>query len=602
MNSTKCLLAALLLLALAAPLSATTYHVEQNAPTASDSNPGSQDKPFKTISAGVAVLKPGDTLLIGPGVYRETVRITTSGTAEKPIAIAAKTKGTVAIRGSALVTGWRRSEENSKMFIHEGWDKYFGKWDESLVKGGDQFKAKFGGPGSKTMAFNQVFVDGILIREVACPEKHEAGTFYIDRQKKQIHLWLVNDADPSQHQVEVTDRAVLLDAPKTSHLQIKGIQFEHCANGLQQAAVNFRGGTHNLIEDCVVAHTAMVGLSMAGDDHVVRRCVMNRNGQQGFSSPGSENILIEDSETSFNNLIPWKRVNVGFQAGGFKVAIAHKLKFLRHTSIGNHGPGLWFDISNDEMEVANCYVADNLAFGGVMNEISYRIHIHDSVFINNKGGGVLIAEAPGALIERNIMIGNDDGVNFRDMPRSTAKVSIVEGRSVKGEKAAIWNHDEVVRQNVFFNNTRAQVSFGINGINANRQVPKRLLGSKALVKSAALTDETRLAQEYMDKRAASQQGPMHLELLNFVINGNVYWGGDGVPLMRWGDLLRHQSLKDIREGEGFEKDGAVLDPQFADWKSRDLRVPADSPLLKMGCYPKGEVPGVKLGVLKEGNK
>ncbi len=324
---------------------------------------------------------------------------------------------------------------------------------------------------------------------------------------------------------------------------------------------------------------------------------MNRNGQQGFSSPGSENILIEDSETSFNNLIPWKRVNVGFQAGGFKVAIAHKLTFLRHTSIGNHGPGLWFDISNDEMEVANCYVADNLAFGGVMNEISYRIHIHDSVFINNKGGGVLIAEAPGALIERNIMIGNDGGVNFRDMPRSTAKVSIVEGRSVKGEKVPIWNHDEVVRHNVFLNNTRAQVNFGINGINANRQVPQRLLGSKALVKSAALTDETRLAQEYMDKRAASQQGPLHLELLNFVINGNVYWGGEGVPLMRWGDLLRHQSLNDIREGEGFEKDGVMLNPQFADWKNLDLRVPTESPLLKRGCYPRGEVPRVKLGVI-----
>lgn len=583
-----------LLLAPLAALHAAELYVATNG---RDTNPGTKEQPFKTISAGVAGLKAGDTLLIVAGVYRETIRITTSGTAEKPILIAAEQKGAVTIRGSALVKGWRRSEENKKIFIHEGWDKYFGKWDESLVKGGDPFKAKFGGPGSKTMAFNQLFVNGELIREVACPEKREAGTFYIDREKKQIHLWLANDDDPNQCRVEVTDRAVLLDAPKVSHLQVKGLNFEHCANGMQQAAVNFRGGTHNLIEDCKVQHTAMVGLSVAGDDHVVRRCVMNHNGQQGFSSPGSENVLIEDSETSFNNLIPWKRVNVGFQAGGFKVAIAHKLKFLRHTSIGNHGPGLWFDISNDEMEVANCHVADNLAFGGVMNEISYSIHIHDSVLINNKGGGVLIAEAPGALVERNIMIGNDDGVNFRDMPRSTAKVSIIDGRSIKGEKVAIWNHDEVVRNNVFLNNTRAQVNFGINGINANRQVPQRLLGNKALVKSAALTDETRLAQEYMDKRVAAGQGPLHLEQLNFVINGNVYWAGEGVPLMRWGDLLRHQSLKDIREGEGFEKDGVMLDPQFADWKNRDLRVPADSQLLKRGCYPSGEVPGVKLGVI-----
>jgi hypothetical protein len=586
-----------LLLLCATALSAATIHVDQNSIAASDANAGTKDKPLKTISAGVAKVSAGDTVLVHPGVYRETVTLKTSGAEGKPITIEAAQKGTVTIRGSVPVKDWRPSEANKNIYVHEGWGKYFGKWDESLVKGGDQFKAKFGGPGSQTLAFNQVFVNGTLIREVACPEKREAGTFYIDKGKQQIHLWLANDADPNQCSVEVTDRGVLLEAVKVSHLQVKGLNFEYCANGMQQAAVNCRGGANNLIEDCVISHTAMVGLCMAGDNHVVRRCVMNHNGQQGFSSPGSENVLIEDSETSYNNGIPWKRVNVGFQAGGFKVAVAHKVKFLRHKSVGNHGPGLWFDISNDEMEVANCFVADNRAFGGAMNEISYRIHVHDSVFVNNKGGGVLIAESPGALVERNIMIGNEDGVNFRDMPRSTAKVSIIDGRSVKGEKTAIWNHDEVVRHNVFVNNTRAQVNFGINGINANRQVPKRLLGSKALVKSAVLTDETRLAQEYMDKMAVSGQGPLYLELLNFVINGNVYWGGDNVPLMRWGTLLTYQNLADLRAGAGFEKDGAVLDPQFADWKNLDLRVPADSPLLKMGCYPKGEVPGVKLGTI-----
>ena len=390
MRHSYTILVALLLSQLPA-LHAADFYVATNG---SDRNPGTKDKPFQTISAGVAKLKAGDTLLVGSGVYRETIKVTSSGTAGQPITIAAEKKGTVTIRGSALVTGWRRSEENSKMFIHDGWDKYFGKWDESLVKGGDQFKAKFAATGfGASLAFNQLFVDGTLVREVACAAKREAGTFYVDKEKKQIQLWLANDADPNQCSVEVTDRNVLLQAMKVSHLHVKGLKFEYCANGMQQAAVNFSGGTNNLIEDCVVQHTAMVGLAMIGDNHVVRRCAMNHNGQQGFKSPGSENVLIEDSETSYNNCIPWKRVSPSFQSGGFKVAVAHKVKFLRHTAIGNDGPGLWFDISNDEMEVANCYAADN-RHSGVMNEISYRIHVHDSVFVNNKGGGVLIAEAP----------------------------------------------------------------------------------------------------------------------------------------------------------------------------------------------------------------
>ena len=199
------------------------------------------------------------------------------------------------------------------------------------------------------------------------------------------------------------------------------------------------------------------------------------------------------------------------------------------------------------------------------------------------------------------MIGNDDGVTFRDMLRSTPEVSIVNGRSVKGKNAPIWNHDEVVRHNVFLNNKRAQINFGIKGINANRQVPQRLLGSPVLVeqgKKRALDAETKLAEDYVDKKyGLLQPKGLYLEKLNFVINGNVYWGGDNVPLMQWGNLLIYRNLTDLRTTEGFEKDGVVLNPQFADWKNLDLRIPAESPLLKMDCYPRGQVPRVKLGVI-----
>ena len=31
------------------------------------------------------------------------------------------------------------------------------------------------------------------------------------------------------------------------------------------------------------------------------------------------------------------------------------------------------------------------------------------------------------------------------------------------------------------------------------------------------------------------------------------------------------------------KNGVMANPQFADWKNRDLRIPNDSPLIRMGC-------------------
>ena len=59
---------------LAAGLQAATYHVAQTA-VASDSIAGTEEAPWKTISraASAKELKPGDSVLIHSGVYRESV-------------------------------------------------------------------------------------------------------------------------------------------------------------------------------------------------------------------------------------------------------------------------------------------------------------------------------------------------------------------------------------------------------------------------------------------------------------------------------------------------------------------------------------------------
>ena len=63
------------------------YYVAENG---SDDNPGTDPAtPFRTISKGVSVLSPGDTLYIRGGTYHEKVRVSVSGKAEKPITITA---------------------------------------------------------------------------------------------------------------------------------------------------------------------------------------------------------------------------------------------------------------------------------------------------------------------------------------------------------------------------------------------------------------------------------------------------------------------------------------------------------------------------------
>lgn len=52
-----------------------------------DRNPGTEERPWRTLAHAVARLKPGDTLLVRGGTYFEQVSVNVSGTPEAPITI-----------------------------------------------------------------------------------------------------------------------------------------------------------------------------------------------------------------------------------------------------------------------------------------------------------------------------------------------------------------------------------------------------------------------------------------------------------------------------------------------------------------------------------
>lgn len=54
-----------------------------------DAASGAADQPWRTIHHGVAILQPGETLVVREGVYHENVRITWQGTAEAPLTLMA---------------------------------------------------------------------------------------------------------------------------------------------------------------------------------------------------------------------------------------------------------------------------------------------------------------------------------------------------------------------------------------------------------------------------------------------------------------------------------------------------------------------------------
>ena len=86
----------------------TAYVVDQAAPGAADTNPGTEEKPFKTVQRAADAAKPGDTIYVMAGKYDERVRVKAGGTEGKPVAFVAMPRRSATVGGFDLEASYIR--------------------------------------------------------------------------------------------------------------------------------------------------------------------------------------------------------------------------------------------------------------------------------------------------------------------------------------------------------------------------------------------------------------------------------------------------------------------------------------------------------------
>ncbi|MHC4326118.1 MAG: hypothetical protein ACYSUX_17750, partial [Planctomycetota bacterium] len=59
-----------------------------------------------------------------------------------------------------------------------------------------------------------------------------------------------------------------------------------------------------------------------------------------------------------------------------------------------------------------------------------------------------------------------------------------------------------------------------------------------------------------------------------------------------------RSLEQVRQELGLEQGSKSAEFTVSDFSALDFRIPAGSNAIEMKCYPKGTIPGVKLGILE----
>lgn len=542
-----------------AGLSAATYEVAPSNPLATDDGAGTVDRPFKSISKAADRAKAGDVIRVRAGVYRERVVVKASGTKEAPIRVEAVPGEHVVVTGADQLRNWKRNENGSGIYTTDWPHKFIG-WNITMTHPADEYHKVIG-------RCEQIMVSGYLLRQVLSQEQLAPGTFFADVTNKVLHVWDTTSRDLNKLLVEGSTRQEILRI-EGDHLQVRGLTFRYAANMAQHGAVVLAGKS-NLMEDCLVEQMNSSGALFQGEDAVVRRSAFRDNGQLGFSANRAHRLLFTECLVENNNL---KNFDRGWEAGGNKLVLCADAVLERSRFVRNRGNGIWFDIGNTNCTVRQCLIADN-EDAGIFYEISYALRAHDNVIIRNgfaqttgawgAQSGISLSSSPGCLIERNIIVGNREGFNFREQNRTTPTI---EDRTER----PIWNQDQVIRNNIIACNRDAQI-WGWFDVKDNRHW------------------------------RGSGQEDLTLEKLNLKFAGNIYFANPGQGWFNWGSTWsRHEkfgTLESFQRGLQIDTGSEAREIAFRDLTRLDFRIPTDpDPLLK-ACYPTGRIPGVVTGIL-----
>ena len=530
--------------------SGAVYHVAQQHPATGDGSPGTAERPWRTISRAAAVMKPGDSVIVHAGLYREWVNPAHSGTAEAPITYEAAAGEEVVLTGLDIATGW--TQDDGTVWKLDGWSTRF------MVSAHSDSH-----PGGLVGRAEQVLVDGELLKQVLSRGEMTPGTFCADSSQQRLYVWLADGSSPNTRSMQVGKRGYVFGinpwerAAGVDHIHVRGFIIRHASNHAQRGAL-YVVGNRWVAEDVTVEWTNGCGLSLAGNGHVLRRVVSRHNGQMGGGG-SSRDFVMEDCVFADNNR---KGYSTAWEAGGVKITRSRDGVVRRCAFLRNRGPGLWLDIGNRNALVTECYSADNTG-AGIFVEISGWCTLTHNLCVRNGtgtdrdlegwgSGGIMVAESRNCTVENNTCVYNRDGITMREQgPR---RCDDTDGRPTT------W----FCTENVFTHNILAYN----RGFQFAHWADNNFYGKHPSHPGELSEEDLRRSPPYDPAR------------MSFTVDHNLYFPPEGRPVQLWGCPWRERSsvlttLADIRGNLGFDSDSIIARPMFLDSRT-DFRLHPES--------------------------
>jgi alpha-N-arabinofuranosidase len=254
------------------------YHVSTKG---NDADDGSQQHPFKTISAAAQVAMPGDVITVHAGIYREQITPPRGGNSDQERIVYQAAKGEkVVVKGSEIIKGWTKVDNDTWMAKVP--NAVFGKFNpyKELIHG-DWFWPK---PKERKYHRGAVYLNGDWLMEAAGKDEvmtsanEKNKLWWADADTATTTVWAqFKGVDPNKEMVEMNVRPTVFYPDKSfiNFITIRGFTMEQAATNWAPPTAEQMGliGTHWskgwIIENNVVQYSKCVGIALGkyGDDH-----------------------------------------------------------------------------------------------------------------------------------------------------------------------------------------------------------------------------------------------------------------------------------------------------------------------------------------------
>lgn len=347
-------------------------------------------------------------VLVGPGVYRETLDI--SGRGDDPLlVIEAERPGEAVVSGSDVFTAWTPRAGKPGQFEHV-WEHRFGiepnPWPGLMPMERPGFRHEL------------LFVDGRPLRQVYADGELAPGTYWVDEDAGRLVLALEPGATPAGRLIEVSVRPLALQGAHSKLLRIfrrdnvvvRGLEFRHARTNAFMGAVQVLASRNLVFEDVRSVWNSGGGLLFAphGGLHcenvVLRRVWADHNGFIGLTG-GFFDGLIEGGGASHNN---WRGVAVGatgWAPCGWKLSGLKRVLIRDHRAVGNHASGGWLDDHITHVRIEGFTGMNNLRSGLSVEAVDGPLVVTGATLAGNSTGFNLF-DARQVTLERSVVVDN----------------------------------------------------------------------------------------------------------------------------------------------------------------------------------------------------